>query len=127
MIATPLLAFAILAQDPAPKAPGLLDPGNPMFLFLALGLMFYFIVFRPARRQERDRQAMVEAVKKNDEVVTNSGIIGTVVSLKKDKDEVLLESGTSRFRILKNSIARVISRSDAPITSVTDDDDTPSK
>jgi len=127
VIATPCFALQLLAQDPAPKGPGLLDPGNPMFLFLALGLMFYFIVFRPARRQEKERQAMVEAVKKNDEVVTASGIVGTVVSLKKEKDEVLLESGPSRFRILKSSIARVLSRGDAPNTSAADDADSEGK
>ena len=85
---------------------------SPIPLLIAMVFMFYLLVLRPNKRQEKERQALVDAFKKNDEVVTASGIIGTVISVKKDKDEVILESSNSRLRVLRSSIARVLSKED---------------
>jgi preprotein translocase subunit YajC len=103
--------MALLAQEQGKgpeQAPFL---GNPLFLMVMLGLLFYFVMFKPAQRQKREQQAMLEAVKKNDEVVTAGGIIGTVVNIKKDKDEVTIESSNTRLRVLKSSIAKVLTSS----------------
>jgi preprotein translocase subunit YajC len=51
---------------------------------------------------------MIDALKKNAKVVTIGGIVGTIVTVKKDEDEVTLESANSRLKILRSSIARVI-------------------
>jgi preprotein translocase subunit YajC len=81
---------------------------SPIPLLVAMMVMFYFLVLRPNRRQERARQAMIDALKKNAKVVTIGGIVGTIVSIRRDEDEVTLESANSRLRILRSSIARVI-------------------
>lgn len=109
-----LFAIQLVAQQPGGDAKGGPESPfmNPLFLFVAMGLLFYFMLLRPARRQEKDRQAMVEALKRDDEVVTSSGILGTVISIKKDKDEIILESGSTRLRVLKSSVARVLAKSD---------------
>jgi preprotein translocase subunit YajC len=107
----------LIAQEPSGKAKGdgetpgglLGNPFFPIFLLIVLG---YFLLWRPARRQEKERQAMLEALRKNDEVVTSAGILGTVINIKKEKDEVTLESGSSRFRIRKSSIVQIVQRSD---------------
>ena len=107
-----MIWLALLAQEKqgGGEGPGGLL-GGPLPLFIGMAVLFYFLLLRPARRQEKDRQTMIDALRKNDEVVTNAGIIGTVVNIKKDRDEVTLESGGSRMRVLKSSIARVVSRS----------------
>jgi preprotein translocase subunit YajC len=89
--------------------------GNPLQGILPIMLIMvvgYFLLLRPARQQEKQRQTLIAALKKNDDVVTNAGIIGTVVNLKPNKDEVVIESGNSRLRILKSSIAQVLNKSD---------------
>jgi preprotein translocase subunit YajC len=110
-----MFAVQLVAQDPKTADGKAAEPplGNFLVPFLLIGLLFYFLMLRPARRQEKDRLAMIEAVKKNDKVVTSSGIVGTVVSLKKDEEEILLESGNSKLRVLKSSIARVLPRTEA--------------
>lgn len=115
-------AFQLLAQ--ADQGP----PGNPFLQFMpiiAIVVLGYFMLLRPARQQEQKRQGMIAALKKNDDVVTTGGIIGTVVNIKPNKDEVTIESGSSRLRILKSSIAQVLTRGagteDATDTTAADD------
>ena len=46
--------------------------------------IFYFLVMRPARTKQKATQAMLEALKPGDRVVTSAGIHGTVVALAED-------------------------------------------
>jgi len=100
----------LVAQQPDGKPEQPPGMGNFLIPLLAMFAMFYFLVLRPNRRQEKERQAMIDAIKKNDEVVTIGGIVGRVVNIR--NDEVTLESSNSRLRLLRSSIARVITPSD---------------
>src|SRR5262245_61585602 len=72
----------------------------PILFIVVIG---YFLLLRPARVQEKQRQALVAAIKKNDKIVNSGGIIGVVDSIK--DDEVNLRGG---LRITKSSIVRVL-------------------
>src|SRR4051794_19972295 len=107
-----LIAALLWAQDAAPKGAG--DPPSPfspILLMVALFAMFYFIVIRPQQRKEKDHRKLLENnLKKNDEVVTNAGIIGIVHSIKEGTDEVVLKlEDNAKMRILRSSIARITS------------------
>lgn len=56
--------------------------------YLLIGLVFYFLLFRPMQKQKKQQQEMVDALKSGDSVVTNGGITGTVVSV--DGDTIVL-------------------------------------
>jgi preprotein translocase subunit YajC len=84
-------------------------------MVLALGLMilFFFIVILPAqRKQKREAEAISSTLKKNDEVITTSGIIG-VVHMIKDEEVVLKIDDNARIRVLKSTIARIVKKDDA--------------
>ncbi|HTI52162.1 MAG TPA: preprotein translocase subunit YajC, partial [Planctomycetaceae bacterium] len=71
----------MLAQDEPKKGPG---PGGDfaMFLpFVAIAVLFYFLLIRPQRREQASREQMLSALKKNDKVVTIGGMIGTVANI----------------------------------------------
>ena len=57
------------------------------------------------KRQEKQRQAMVSTLKKNDKVINSGGIIGIVESVKENENEVVLRGG---LRITKASIVQVV-------------------
>src|SRR5437762_2527004 len=57
---------------------------------IIIGLWFYLILIRPQQKQEKQRRAMIEALKKNDKVLTAAGIYGTVVSVDTDQDRVVV-------------------------------------
>jgi preprotein translocase subunit YajC len=78
---------------------------------LPIPLLFYFMIIRPQQQQERKRRAMIDALKKNDKVLTSGGIYGTVVSVDNDHDRVVLrvddEKGV-KLAFARSSVARVL-------------------
>ncbi len=55
-----------------------------LFPFIIVIAVFYFLIWRPQANEQKKRKAMLEAIKKGDEIVTVGGIHGTVVVTKKD-------------------------------------------
>jgi preprotein translocase subunit YajC len=89
------------------------QPGFPLEMPLILGvifILFFLVVLRPAqRRQERERQDLLNSMKKNDKVITTAGIYGTVVSVSDKEDEVVVKvDDNTRLKMLKSSIHRNI-------------------
>jgi preprotein translocase subunit YajC len=109
-----LLALILEPEQSAPQGP--VDGGTLPFLLLAIAGAFFLIVILPARRREKkERENLLTAMKKNDEVLTASGIIGIVAAMK--DDEVVLkvdESSNVRLRVLKSSIVRILNPKEAP-------------
>lgn len=52
------------------------------FPAVVLFFIFYFIVFQPEKKRQKERKILLENLAKNDEVVTSGGIHGTVVNVK---------------------------------------------
>ncbi|EED35005.1 preprotein translocase, YajC subunit [Luminiphilus syltensis NOR5-1B] len=50
------------------------------FLVVLFGL-FYFIAIRPQRKRQKEHQEMVDALKKGDEVITSSGMLGKITGI----------------------------------------------
>ena len=70
--------------------------GNPtdslistLIMFALIIGIFYFMILRPQQKRQKERQKMLEAVKKGDKVVTAGGLHGTVAGL--DEKTVLLQ------------------------------------
>jgi preprotein translocase subunit YajC len=88
-----------------------------MFLPLVIiFVLFYFMMIRPERRRRAEMSRMMDNLKKNDRVVTAGGILGTVVNVQKGSDEITIkidESTNTKLRMLRSSIARVISDDEA--------------
>ena len=107
-----LLSFLLLADgDPQPQGSflGALLPMLPVLI-----LLFYFMVLRPERRRESERQALVKNLDKNDKVLTASGIYGTVISVSDKEDEVVVRvDDNTRLRMIKSSIARNVTKEEA--------------
>jgi preprotein translocase subunit YajC len=79
---------------------------NPVMAFLpfiAIAVVFYFVFFRPQAKQQKQHQGFLGGLKKGDEVVTNSGIIGKVV-LVEDRSVQLDVGGGTKLRVLKAQI-----------------------
>ena len=82
----------------------------PIIVVLVLG---YFMIFRPEQQKAAEAKRMLEGLKKNDRVETIGGILATVVSVKKDQQEVILrlddKLGTE-MRVRMRAIAAVLSK-----------------
>lgn len=107
--------WVILAQNQAQGQGGAAQPSaSPLGLLLpmlAIGLLMYVMLIRPQRRDKQTRDAMIASLKKNDHVVTVSGIYGVVTNVRPEADEVTVrvdETSNTRLRMTMNSILRVL-------------------
>ncbi len=91
---------------------------NPIAAFLPfilIALVFYFVFFRPQQKQAKQHTAFVTSLKKGDEVVTQSGIVGTIHAV--DDRTVTLDVGSgTKLRIIKNQVAGQWKAVEAPAT-----------
>jgi len=100
----------VLAQTaaPAPTAPGY---GSMIYFLIACSAVFYFIVFRPQRREQAARKALLDGLAKHDKVLTHGGIYGTVVTVKEDRIEIkVCEANNTRITITKNAVSKVVEK-----------------
>ena len=99
------------------KPGGLFGGGMWPFLLLMFGVMMIFMMLssRPAKKQAAKRQEMLDSLKKSDRILTAGGIVGVVAIVEKDNDFVSIridEASNTKIRILKSSIARILTDED---------------
>jgi preprotein translocase subunit YajC len=63
---------------------------------LLIFVVFYFLLIRPQQKRAKEHQAKIEAVGKNDEVVTGGGLMGKVTKVADDHVEVELAPNVKR-------------------------------
>lgn len=103
MFATPAYAQA------AGGAGGALTSFVPLILIFAI---MYFLLIRPQQKKVKEHQAMVEAVRRGDQVVTAGGLIGKVAKVKDDNEiEVELAQGV-KVRVVKSTLSQVMSKTE---------------
>ena len=89
-------SLALLAANGQPS-PVFVQP----LIFLAIGLIFYFIVFLPNKKRQKALQDMLNNLKNGDKVITSGGIFGVVAGIKDDRiqlkvaDQVKIEISES--------------------------------
>ena len=84
--------------------------GGTIIYFAMIIAVFYFLLIRPQKKQQKQMQNMLDSMQVNDKVVTIGGIIGKVIKIK--EDEVLIETGTgnekSQIKFQKSAISKVL-------------------
>lgn len=79
---------------------------STIIMFVAIFLIFYFLIIRPQQKRAKEHQKLIESLKKGDKVITSSGIHGKVVGL--DDRTVLLEVDDGvKIKFEKAAIAAV--------------------
>jgi len=73
---------------------------------LVLIVLFYFMMIRPQQKRVKDHQAMIGALKRGDNVVLSSGMIGKVVRVE-DKEVGLEVAQGVTVKVVKSMIAEV--------------------
>ena len=101
---------------------------SSILLLVAMGLLFYFILLRPVKRRQQMQQQQAAQMRSNlgegDQIVTHSGLYGTVVAM--DDESVTLEiSPGVTARYVRDAIAKVVTEAprDEFDEDATDEDD----
>lgn len=101
-----LWTHAPLAQAPAAGGAG--DTMPLVMMFLVIGALFYFIILRPQRNEQKKRDEMLNAVSKGDHIVTIGGIHGTVEGIDTGKNIVsVLVAPKTTLKFNRSALASV--------------------
>ncbi len=89
--------------------------GSALTSFVPLILIFaimYFLLIRPQQKKVKEHKAMVEALRRGDQVVTQGGVIGKVSKVKDDNEvEIEIAEGV-KVRVVRHTIAQVMSKTE---------------
>jgi preprotein translocase subunit YajC len=95
-----MMPLAFQMQTPG----GWREWGNLLFLPISIMLIFYFLVFMPHRKRQRELQAFLAGLKKGDRVVTTGGVYAEVVAV--DTATVILKIADNvKVKVAKTAIA----------------------
>jgi preprotein translocase subunit YajC len=103
----------MLLQTTPPPAGGLpagLGQAIPIILMIAI---FYFLVFRPMQRQQKNQKEMVRSLQNGQTVVTTGGIIGTVVAVNDDTLILRVKPDNLKLQVSRSSVTSVLATDDA--------------
>lgn len=91
------------------------DAGSAFAQFIPLILIFvimYLLLIRPQQKKMKEHKAMVEALRRGDQVITQGGIVGKVVKVKEDGEiEVEIADGV-KVRVIKATVAQVLNKTE---------------
>jgi len=104
-----------LAMAAPPAAEGQPAPGGGFTIgwLVFMVAIFYFVMIRPQRRREKERQAMISAVKTGERVLLASGIIGQVANVK-EKTLIVRIAESTKIEVLKSAVSQIIEKGDTP-------------
>jgi len=85
-------------------------------LILIFGIM-YFLLIRPQQKKLKEHQTMVEALRRGDQIITQGGIMGKVVKVKDNSNEIEVEIAAGvNVRVIRSTIATVVTKTE-PVKS----------
>jgi len=75
---------------------------------ILIGVVFYFFLIRPQQKKAQHHRDMLLALRRGDRVVTNGGIIGTIVKVINEREVQVEISENVRVRVIRSMIADVL-------------------
>ena len=73
-------------------------------------VIFYFFLIRPQQKRVKDHKAMVESLKRGDEIITSGGIIGTIERvMEDDRIEVNIDENV-KVQIIRSTITSLLKK-----------------
>ena len=89
--------------------------GGAIAQFLPLILIFaimYFLLIRPQQKKVKEHKAMVDALRKGDQIVTQGGVIGKVTKIIDDNEAQVEIADGVKVRIVRHTITQVLNKTE---------------
>jgi preprotein translocase subunit YajC len=106
---TLLNVFSFIYFFAPPPSEGGAEP-NPLVQlipFVLIIAVFYFFMIRPQQKKQKEREKVLDALKKGDRIVTIGGLHGTVVEINAEKKTVLIDAGGVKLRFDRTAVSTV--------------------
>ncbi len=73
-------------------------------------VIFYFFLIRPQQKRVKDHKAMVESLKRGDEIITSGGIIGTIDRVMEDDRIEVIIGDNVKVQIIRSTITSLLKK-----------------
>lgn len=97
------------AQTAGADGPSLIATLIP---FLLIFLIMWLLIIRPQQKKLKEHRAMVEALRRGDQVVTAGGIVGRVTKVREDGELEVEIAPNTTVRVLKHTISNVLNKTE---------------
>jgi preprotein translocase subunit YajC len=87
------------------------SPSNSIALFapyVLIGVVFYFLLFMPMQKQKKRQAQMLSELKSGDNVVTSSGIIGTITAVDGDTIVLRVKPDNLKLQFARSSVSTLV-------------------
>jgi len=105
-----MLFSLLLLQAATPSASNSMLGMLPIVLMIAI---FYFLVFMPMRRQQKNQKQMIKSLESGQTVVTSGGIVGTIVALSDDTLILRIKPDNLKLQIARSAVTSLVSADDS--------------
>lgn len=109
----PLIALLLMFMQPSGQGDG--GGGGitgTLIMFGLIFVIFYFMIVRPQQRRQKERQKMLEALKKGDKVLTAGGIHGVIIGIE-DKTVLVQIADGVKVKVDRGSVSAVVKEGDS--------------
>jgi preprotein translocase subunit YajC len=113
----PLERMPMFVSPAFAQAAGTAPDGIAVFMqtfmpIILIFVIFYFLLIRPQQTKMKEHRAMIEALRRGDQVVTSGGIVGKVSKVQEDgMVEVEIADGV-KVKVIKHTIANVLNKTE---------------
>ena len=99
------LLFLFLQAAPPSASTSFLSGVLPIVLMIAI---FYFLVFMPMRRQQKNQKTMIAALENGQTVQTSGGIIGTIVGVNDDTLILRIKPDNLKIQVARSAVTSLV-------------------
>ncbi|MFV0635813.1 preprotein translocase subunit YajC [uncultured Mitsuokella sp.] len=90
-------------------SPEVLGTWGPIVVMIAI---FYFLLYRPQKNQQKRRKSMLDSLKKGDQVITIGGIYGTIEELGEKSLKLKIADGVV-IEVVRSSVNANVTKQEA--------------
>jgi preprotein translocase subunit YajC len=100
-----IIALMLFAPPTGGQTP---NPFIQLVPLVLIFVVFYFFMIRPQQKKQKDRESLLDTIKRGDRVVTIGGIHGTVAGIESDKKTVLVQVADNvKIKFERTAIANI--------------------
>ena len=80
---------------------------STVVMFALIIFIFYFMIIRPQSKRQKERQKMLDAMKKGDKVVTSGGLHGKIIGME-DKTVLIEIADNVKVKVEKSAVTAIV-------------------
>lgn len=81
------------------------SPISTLFIFVIFGLIFYFMIYRPQAKRNKEHKKLMSELAKGTEVLTSGGLIGKITKVTEGSDSIVIALKTrQKLRLIVTTL-----------------------